>query len=67
MEAFLEVLKYTIPALVVFATAYWILKLQLEEHEKAHFFALKTEQLRLTLPVRLQAYERLAQIGRAHV
>lgn len=60
MESFLEILKYTIPALVVFMTAYFILKMHLEEQQKAHFYALKTEQLRLTLPVRLQAYERLA-------
>lgn len=59
METFLEILKYTLPALIVFLTAYLLLNSALEHITK------KVEQERRfgfqkdTLPLRLQAYERL--------
>ncbi|CAN5406153.1 hypothetical protein BH09BAC1_BH09BAC1_14390 [soil metagenome] len=59
METFLEILKYTIPALIVFLTAYLLVNSALEHITK------KVEQERRfgfqkdTLPLRLQAYERL--------
>lgn len=59
MEAFFEILKYTIPALVVFATAYFILQQQIEEQNGRAAARLRAEGLKLTLPLRLQAYERL--------
>jgi hypothetical protein len=59
METFLEILKYTIPSLVVLATAYLLLKGYLEDKQVTHIMAQKTEALRITVPVRLQAYERL--------
>ncbi len=59
MESFLEILKYTIPALIVFATAYYLLKLYLDEMQSYNRHVLRQESNKITLPVRLQAYERL--------
>jgi hypothetical protein len=62
METFLEILKYTIPSLIVFLTAYFLLKLQLEDQQRALSQARRTEAMKITLPVRLQAYERLTLV-----
>ncbi len=59
MELFFEVLKYTIPALVVFATAYYMLKLMLDERQRIDMAILRNDAQKITLPLRLQAYERL--------
>lgn len=59
METFLEILKYTIPSLVVFATAYYLLKLYLDARLRQELAAQRSESLKITLPLRLQAYERL--------
>lgn len=59
METFLELLKYTIPGLVVFATAYYLLKLYLDDRLRYESAVQRREALKLTLPLRLQAYERL--------
>ena len=59
MEVFLEILKYTIPSLVVFATAYFLLKLYLDDRLRYEKAVQRSESLKTTLPLRLQAYERL--------
>lgn len=59
MEQFFEVLKYTIPGLIVFATAYYMLKLYLDDRRRIDVASLKNEAQRITIPLRLQAYERL--------
>jgi hypothetical protein len=59
MESFLEILKYTLPALIVFVTAYLLLKEYLDDKQQTNLLAYRTEAQRITLPVRLQAYERL--------
>ena len=60
---FLEILKYTLPSIVVFLTAYFILKqvyssqyLQLRDELKTQ---IAKENLKILTPVRMQAYERL--------
>ena len=56
----LEILKYTFPSVVTFLTAYFILKVFLEaEHEKKQL-EVRIENFKTALPIRLQAYERLA-------
>mgnify|MGYP005844286429 FL=1 len=60
MELFLEILKFAIPALIVFATAYQLMKQMLDERMRIAAQALKQETVKITLPMRLQAYERLA-------
>ena len=52
-------LKYTIPALIVFATAYFLLQQQIDEQQKRLSGAMRQDSLKLTLTLRLQAYERL--------
>jgi hypothetical protein len=59
METFFEILKYTLPGLVVFATAYFLLKMYLDDRQVAERNALRQDAQKITLPIRLQAYERL--------
>ncbi len=70
MQETLEIAKYTIPSIVVFITAYFLLKLHLNAQEEINKKELKTqiEELRLQIkqedkkyltPIRLQAYERM--------
>ncbi len=59
MEALLEVLKYTVPGLIVAATAYYLLKTLLESQNRSTQLAQRNEAMKITLPLRLQAYERL--------
>lgn len=56
----LEILKFTLPALIVFLTAYFVLKQYLDRQYQLRALELKTDQQKTTLPLRLQAYERLA-------
>lgn len=61
MDVFLEILKFTIPALVVFFTVYFLMR----EHGKkeVHLKQLQIQADRLkkeTNPVKVHAYERLA-------
>lgn len=59
MEQFFEILKYTIPSLVVFATAYYMLQLHFRNQQAMQSLSQRNEGLKITLPLRLQAYERL--------
>lgn len=59
METFLEIMKFTIPGMVVFATAYYMLKLYTENQQQLTAMAQRQEAMKVTLPLRLQAYERL--------
>ena len=59
MELFFELLKLTIPALIVFCTAYFLLKQLLDERQRIDRMVLKQDAQKITLPLRLQAYERL--------
>ena len=59
MELFFEILKYTIPSLVVFATAYFLLQMLLDERQRIDRAILRNDAQKITLPLRLQAYERL--------
>ena len=58
----LEVLKLTIPALIVFLTAYYILKTYLENQYRLKMAEIKQGQIQTTLPLKLQAYERLSML-----
>jgi hypothetical protein len=59
MEFFLELLKLSIPAVIVGATAYYLLKMLLDERQRIDHAMLRNEAQKVTLPVRLSAYERL--------
>jgi hypothetical protein len=60
MNTVLEILKLTIPGLIVFATAYFILKQYLNSQVTLKQLELKRDQQNTTTPLRLQAYERLS-------
>ena len=60
MDTFLEILKYSLPAVVVFLTVYYLFRQFLMgqlQMQSAEFQQKKAER---NLPLRLQAYERLA-------
>ena len=56
---FLELLKYTIPGLLVFVSSYFLLKQYLDDKLRSELAAQRNESVRITLPLKLQAYERL--------
>lgn len=59
MEALSELLKYTVPSLVVLATAYYLLKLFLDKEAEKNQHQMRLDVQKISLPVRMQAYERL--------
>lgn len=59
MEVFLEILKYTIPAIIVFVGVYLILQNFMENEQRKMEFNYRTANAKLISPVRLQAYERM--------
>ena len=59
MNDLLEILKYTIPALVVFFTAFITIRFFIHNEEKKRKFDLNMAQKDTVLPLKLQAYERL--------
>lgn len=60
MEQILEILKYTLPSLVVFITAFYILSTFLKNQLILKQLEYKSKAVKETLPLRLQAYERLS-------
>lgn len=59
MEVLLEILKYTIPALVVFCTVWLFLRTWTKQEEKRRKHEATLQLQDDILPVRLQAYERV--------
>ncbi|MFZ4550002.1 MAG: hypothetical protein ACOYN4_21310, partial [Bacteroidales bacterium] len=59
MLQLIELLKYAVPSLVVLATAYYLLKLFLDKEAEKTQFQMRLDVQKITLPVRMQAYERL--------
>ena len=59
METFLEILKYSIPALIVFATVYTIMKKYMDNQYALESLKFRQGQNQDILPLKLQAYERL--------
>ncbi|MFP4525849.1 MAG: hypothetical protein ACLFNL_05620 [Bacteroidales bacterium] len=55
----LEILKYTIPALIVFFTAFYTLRMLIKNDQKKRNYELVLKNKSLITPIRLQAYERL--------
>jgi len=60
MEVFLEILKYTLPALIVFATAFVMFQGFLRQEAIKLQKQASDRNRKTVLPIRLQAYERLA-------
>lgn len=59
MNDLLEILKYLLPSLVVLGTAYFLLKLFLENEQKKRTSDIKLAGYKIVTPIRLQAYERI--------
>ena len=60
MATVLEILKYTLPGLLVFLTAYFLIKTYLDKQYELRLLDLKRDNKKTSLPLRLQAYERLS-------
>ena len=59
MEIVLEILKYTLPALIVFLTAFLILRAMIKNDEQKRNMEISLANHKTILPMRLQAYERI--------
>lgn len=59
MDIFLQILGYTLPALVVFLTTWLVLRKQLDNEADRRNFELRRLSANQITPVRLRAYERL--------
>lgn len=59
METIFEILKYILPAVVVFVGVYFILQNFFENEGKKQQMLLKSRNQNLVTPLRLQAYERI--------
>jgi hypothetical protein len=60
MNDFLEILKYILPAGIVFATSYFLIKDFLGNQIKHRELEVKINGKAIITPIRLQAYERVA-------
>jgi hypothetical protein len=59
MEYILEIIKFTVPALIVFLTTYFIIKRYFDSQEKQVFVEGKFNGSEKIWPNRIQAFERL--------
>ncbi|MDO8999147.1 MAG: hypothetical protein Q7W45_05230 [Bacteroidota bacterium] len=59
MEGLIEVLKIFLPALAVFAAAFFIVQRFLDNDQKRRDHELKKSSQSLVTPIKLQAYERI--------
>lgn len=59
MDDFLDILKYVIPSGIVFATAYYLIKVMLDNEQRKRLLEIKLKNQTTVTPVRLQAYERI--------
>ena len=59
MKEFLEILKYTLPSIIVFLTAFLTIKSFLNKDKARRKFELMLNNQKFITPIRLQAYERL--------
>jgi len=60
MSTILEILKYTLPALIVFITAWLIIKQMIRNDQNRRNYEIVTKNQQHITPIRLQAYERMA-------
>jgi len=59
MPEVLEILKYTLPALIVFITVFFMMRSMVTSEEQRRNMELTTASQKTVLPIRLQAYERI--------
>lgn len=59
MEIFFEILKFTIPGLIVFLATYFILKQYITSQYDLKALEMRSKYSKDAIPLKLQAYERL--------
>lgn len=59
METFLDILKYVLPSVITFLTAFFLVKKFLERDYQNQMAVFRSENQKMITPLRLQAYERL--------
>jgi hypothetical protein len=59
MEALIDILKITIPALIVFLTAWVLIRNMIKNSEDKHRYELMLHNSKTVTPIKLQAYERI--------
>jgi hypothetical protein len=59
MELIIDILKITIPGLIVAIAMYQLVKNQTERDYKLRLMELKQKNGEVVIPIRLQAYERI--------
>ncbi|MFN8337883.1 MAG: hypothetical protein U0T36_02590 [Saprospiraceae bacterium] len=62
MQSFLEILKYSIPALIVFITVFYLFRNYLNQQYNLEALKFRQLQSKDIFPLRLQAYERLMML-----
>lgn len=60
MDVLFEILKYVLPSSIVFITVYFLLKQYFEQERFKMMSLQQKERYQISLPLKLQAYERLA-------
>ena len=60
MNEIIEITKYGLPSLIVLAITYFLLKSFLDSEYKKRHLEIRIAANKIALPIRLQAYERLA-------
>ncbi|MCC6725969.1 MAG: hypothetical protein IT258_15785 [Saprospiraceae bacterium] len=60
LMAILEIIKVTVPALIVYLTVHHLMKTYLDKQYQLRALEFKQNQNNTTIPSRLQAYERLS-------
>ncbi len=56
---FLKFLSYVIPSIITGGIAYYFFKLHMKDENERRLFQLRREKQSISLPIRLQAYERM--------
>lgn len=59
MATVIEILKYTIPSLIVFLTSYYVIRKFFENEESKRKYDMALANDKIITPLRLQAYERI--------
>ncbi len=59
MQTILEILKYILPSIITFLTAWFIIRQFIDNEQKKSLIAMKSSASQTIMPVRLQAYERV--------
>ena len=59
MEEFLNILMGVVPAVVVGVVSYLLINRFLEAEKRRHIMEIKKESVKFSIPVKMQAYERM--------